>query len=244
MSGEDHESLITKFQNISGQEKEGAIFYLESAGWNIEIALGSFYEANAIEEGIEEFGAANNMAGTSNVEEQSDSNQESTEETEGIDTAGIERLHKFQQDMNKIIEERDANRLVKDNPFQGPGNVLGSSKHTENSNSSQTSDVLNTALSDSEAQKRVNVDNSKPMTTLQVRLSSGDRLIIKLNENSTVGDLRSYIYLVRPNTPENISFHTTFPNKEYSDDSVTLRDAGLLGAAILMRLKSMPVIVN
>ena len=38
--------------------------------------------------------------------------QDPQEETEGVDTAGIDRLHKFQQDMNKIIEERDANSLV------------------------------------------------------------------------------------------------------------------------------------
>ena len=40
--------------------------------------------------------------------------QDPEEETEGVDTAGIDRLHKFQQDMNKIIEERDANSLVID----------------------------------------------------------------------------------------------------------------------------------
>ena len=39
--------------------------------------------------------------------------QDPQEETEGVDTAGIDRLHKFQQDMNKIIEERDANSLVR-----------------------------------------------------------------------------------------------------------------------------------
>ena len=42
-----------------------------------------------------------------------------------VDSAGIDRLHKFQQDMNKIIQERDRNRLKKSNPFQGSGNVLG-----------------------------------------------------------------------------------------------------------------------
>ena len=93
------------------------------------------------------------------------------------------------------------------------------------------------ALSESEAQNQVNVDMSKPMTTLQVRLSSGGRLIVKLNETNTVGDLRQYIRLVNPETPTNFSLHTTFPNKEHTDDSVTLKDAELLGAAILLRKK-------
>ena len=46
------------------------------------------------------------------AEDQSRMDQDPQEETEGVDTAGIDRLHKFQQDMNKIIEERDANSLV------------------------------------------------------------------------------------------------------------------------------------
>ena len=75
------------------------------------------------------------------------------------------------------------------------------------------------------------------MTTLQVRLASGGRLIVKLNETNTVSDLRRYIRLVKPETPPTFSLQTTFPNKEHSDDSATLKDAGLLGAAILMRPK-------
>ena len=60
---------------------------------------------------------------------------------------------------------------------------------------------------------------------------------MKLNETSTVGDLRQYIQLVNPETPTNFSLHTTFPNKEHIDNNATLKDAGLLGAAILMRPK-------
>ena len=124
-------------------------------------------------------------------------------------------------------------------PFQGSGNVLGSIAPaiSENSSSSQASSGVSAALSESEAQKKVNVDTSKTMTTLQVRLNSGGRLIVKLNDTNTVSDLRQYIRLVKPDTPTNFSLHTTFPNKEHTDDSATLKDAGLLGAAILMRAK-------
>ena len=50
--------------------------------------------------------------------------QDPQEETEGVDTAGIDRLHKFQQDMNKIIEERDANSLVIDHGVRSPAHYL------------------------------------------------------------------------------------------------------------------------
>ena len=50
--------------------------------------------------------------------------QDPEEETEGVDTAGIDRLHKFQQDMNKIIEERDANSLVISTLFRAPAHHM------------------------------------------------------------------------------------------------------------------------
>ena len=93
------------------------------------------------------------------------------------------------------------------------------------------------ALSESEAQKKLNVDTSKPMTTVQIRLSDGGRLVVKLNESNTVSDLRRYIRLVRPEAPFSFSLHTTFPNKELTDDNVTLKEAGVAGAAVLMRAK-------
>merc|ERR1719510_15433 len=128
---------------------------------------------------------------------------------------------------------------VKTKPFQGSGNVLGSiAPAVASANSaSEASGAGSAALSESEAQNRINVDTSKAMTTLQVRLTSGGRLIVKLNETNTVSYLRQYIRLVKPDTPTNFSLHTTFPNKEHTDDSATLKDAGLLGAAILMRPK-------
>lgn len=259
MSDEDRENgMIAQFQDITGQDTDRARFYLESSGWEVELALGSFYEANAID--TENFEGPDHEAAfqhplsvaaraQNQAEDQSRMDQDPEEETEGVDTAGIDRLHKFQQDMNKIIEERDANSLVGDGPFQGSGNVLGTSKEaSSNSNAtsqaSTSSSQKSAALSESEAQKKVNVDTSKPMTTIQVKLTEGGRLIVKLNENSTIGDLRNYVYLVRPETPENISIHTTFPNKEHTDETATLKDSGLLGAAIFIRLKSMPIIVN
>ncbi len=93
------------------------------------------------------------------------------------------------------------------------------------------------SISEEEAQKRLNVDTSKPMTTIQVRLSTGGRLVAKLNESNTVSDLRRYVRLVRPDVGANFGLHMTFPNKELSDETQTLKEAGVLGAAVLMRPK-------
>jgi len=71
-----------------------------------------------------------------------------------------------------------------------------------------------------------------------VRLADGSRLIVKLNHTHTVGDLRMYINTARPQY-EGVEYMllTTFPNKELSDNTPTIAAAGLVGAAVLQRLK-------
>ena len=92
------------------------------------------------------------------------------------------------------------------------------------------------------------------LTTVKVRLADGSRLIVKLNHEHTVADLRMYINTARfvfNHTPSCLISHifrpqyegvtyalmTTFPNKELTEDTATIASAGLVGAAVLQRLK-------
>ncbi len=126
-------------------------------------------------------------------------------------------------------------------PFQGSGNVLGSIA-PEVAGGATPGAAAGSATSggpkksEADAQKEIGVDTSAPMTTLQVRLADGGRLVVKLNHTNTVNDLRRYIQLVRPEFTT-FSLHTTFPNKELTNDEATLKDADVLGAAVLMRSK-------
>lgn len=52
----DQETLISQFVAISGADNERAKFYLESAAWNLESALGSFYEEGEEESPTEPLG--------------------------------------------------------------------------------------------------------------------------------------------------------------------------------------------
>merc|ERR1719510_1071569 len=126
---------------------------------------------------------------------------------------------------------------VKVKPFQGSGNVLGSiAPAVASTPATRPSEPTSAAMSPEEAQKKINVDPSKPMTTIQVRLpETGGRIIVKLNETNLVRDLRLYMRLVRPEVGTSFTLHTTFPNKELTDELETLKDAGVLGAAVLMR---------
>ena len=75
-------------------------------------------------------------------------------------------------------------------------------------------------------------------TTNQVRLPDGSRLIIQMSETRTVGDLRQYVQMARRvYVDQPISLRLSHPPKELDNDGATLKDAGVLNAAILLRLK-------
>ena len=57
--------------------------------------------------------------------------------------------------------------------------------------------TLDPAAAEKAAQQKVNFSDANPVANIQVRLADGSRLIVKLNHNHTVSDLRSYINTAR-----------------------------------------------
>lgn len=88
------------------------------------------------------------------------------------------------------------------------------------------------------AANAIKVDPQEPTTNIQVRLNDGSRLVVRLNQTHTIADIRQYIIVARPEyASQTFALMTTFPNKELTDDQASVKDAGLLGAAILLRPK-------
>lgn len=84
----------------------------------------------------------------------------------------------------------------------------------------------------------LNVDDSAPTTSLQIRLADGSRLVAKFNHTHSVADIRTYIVGSRPQyAAANFVIMTTFPNKELTDETISIADANLLNAVIVMRVK-------
>jgi len=139
-------------------------------------------------------------------------------------------------DMEDHREEEFVKPKTTAKPFQGSGNVLGSIAPSVAPPSA--SPTLDPAQAEKAAQAKVQLVEGNPVANIQVRLADGSRLIVKLNHTHTVGDLRLYINTARPQY-EGVEYMllTTFPNKELSDSSPTIAAAGLVGAAVLQRLK-------
>lgn len=88
------------------------------------------------------------------------------------------------------------------------------------------------------AKEAINLDESQPTTNIQIRLSDGTRLVAHMNHTHTVGDIRKYIVVARPEyEASTFILLTTFPHQELMDEKATLKDANLLNAVIVQRLK-------
>ncbi|KAK3591874.1 hypothetical protein CHS0354_005078 [Potamilus streckersoni] len=84
----------------------------------------------------------------------------------------------------------------------------------------------------------VDIDESKPTTSLQIRLADGSRLVAKFNHNHKVRDVRRYIISSRPQYASSVFvLMTTFPNKELTNENETLEEGKLLNAVIVQKIK-------
>lgn len=111
-------------------------------------------------------------------------------------------------------------------PFSGGGNRLGS---VAESSAAPTDSAVPDASAAAEA---VVVDESRPIATVQVRLSDGSRLTVRLNEDHTVQHLRNFVAASRPGVPS-FTLATTFPRKTLSDYCQTIKEANLNGAVVI-----------
>ncbi|KAG8935301.1 hypothetical protein FRC01_003052 [Tulasnella sp. 417] len=152
------------------------------------------------------------------------------------------------------VELRVSRRLNEDyvpppkrfNVFEGQGNRLGSAlpiAATPSSSSQHPPGAFpsggNTPAGGqdrSSVTTKFEVDMSAPMTSVQIRLADGTRLVARMNLTHTVGDIRGFINASSPgqsSTPYTIN--TTFPNRVLDDDSMTIEQAKLQNSVIVQR---------
>ncbi|XP_073678765.1 NSFL1 cofactor p47 [Garra rufa] len=119
--------------------------------------------------------------------------------------------------------------------FTGEGQKLGSATPELVSLPKSQQDQ---AASEAEASASISVDSSQPVTSIQIRLADGGRLVQKFNHTHRVSDVRQFVASARPAlAATEFVLMTTFPNKELTDESLTLKEANLLNAVIVQRLK-------
>ncbi|CAD6196147.1 unnamed protein product [Caenorhabditis auriculariae] len=133
-------------------------------------------------------------------------------------------------------------------PFQGSGARLGnvvptvvgagsSSAAPEPAAPQSTPDEAAKNLE--KAKEEVKLEAGQPTTNVQIRLPSGQRLVGTFNHTHTVTTVRSFICSAYPEM-EYAPFQlmTTFPNKVIDDESLSLKDANLLNAVVVVKQQS------
>ncbi|XP_011259888.1 NSFL1 cofactor p47 isoform X2 [Camponotus floridanus] len=120
--------------------------------------------------------------------------------------------------------------------FSGKGHMLGSPSPATVGMTVPT-DPADQAANEAQARKELNVDTSKPTTTLQIRLADGSTVKAQFNLSHTIADLRRYIITMRPQYAlRDFSLLTVYPTKELTEDK-TIEESGLQNSAIMQRLK-------
>eukprot|EP00420_Gonyaulax_spinifera_P029364 CAMPEP_0197875822 /NCGR_PEP_ID=MMETSP1439-20131203/4977_1 /TAXON_ID=66791 /ORGANISM="Gonyaulax spinifera, Strain CCMP409" /LENGTH=240 /DNA_ID=CAMNT_0043495059 /DNA_START=82 /DNA_END=804 /DNA_ORIENTATION=- len=108
--------------------------------------------------------------------------------------------------------------------FSGEGNTLNAG-----ASSASAAPVSTSAGS-------IEVDPSKPKTRIQIRFHNGEKKAQEFNETHTVGDLRQFVQQCVGG--QAMTIMGGFPPKPVTDDSLTLKDAGLAGAAVTVKPSS------
>ncbi|KAM6499406.1 SEP domain containing protein [Amanita muscaria] len=83
---------------------------------------------------------------------------------------------------------------------------------------------------------RFEVDQTKPMTSIQLRLADGTRMVCRMNLTHTIQDIRNFINASHPeNLTRPYTIGTTFPNRTLDNNSTTIEAAGLANSVVVQR---------
>ncbi|CAJ0638912.1 3695_t:CDS:2 [Entrophospora sp. SA101] len=257
----EHASLISEFRSIVNCNEQLAQFYLEANNWDLAGALTAYYENPPPSSSSDIDQATNTAFGSNQQESQTSSTQNNpssssrnrgsrahTEEPEVAassstssqvftgtdgplmaydDPENQEFLKAIRSGQNQPVDVRVSRRLDEDykpppkkptRPFSGSGQRLGS--------------ITPVVVSS----QKFEVDESLPITSLQIRLADGTRMLARFNHTHTVNDIRNFINASRVGEAQrNYLLQTSFPVNDLNDGSQTLEEASLLNSVVIQR---------
>ena len=118
--------------------------------------------------------------------------------------------------------------------FTGVGQSLGNATTT---NDDETG-IITPALSSSLPRSAPSPDESKPMTTIQIRLHNGKRLVVKCNLDDTIQTLVSHIEAATDSSSTTSAYvlSSGYPPKILNDLKKTIEECGLKNAQVIQKL--------
>ncbi|CAJ1971146.1 unnamed protein product [Sphenostylis stenocarpa] len=120
-------------------------------------------------------------------------------------------------------------------PFQGVGRTLGgtSSSSDEPIQVTGTSPITAAPL----PTMGLVVDESQPVTSIQLRLADGTRMVSRFNQHHTIRDVRAFIDASRPGGVRSYQLQAMgFPPKQLTDWDQTIDQAGIANSVVIQKL--------
>lgn len=113
----------------------------------------------------------------------------------------------------------------KNDPFSGSGQRLGSPTPTVKPNPEPVVQSDSSSPESAAVSSPIEINESKPTVSLQIRLGDGTRLVARFNTTHTIGDIYSFVAASNQSSQgRNWVLMTTFPNKELQDKGQELGD--------------------
>ncbi|KAI4213127.1 MAG: hypothetical protein LQ351_004281 [Letrouitia transgressa] len=139
-----------------------------------------------------------------------------------MDILNVERNQEVEVKVEQHDEKYKAPKK-KYKPFSGGGQRLGSPLPSATAETISAPSAA--AAAGGEAPKEVEVDESQPTLSLQIRLGDGSRLVQRFNATHTIGDVYTFVMSSNPaSQSRSFVLMTTFPSKELSDQRQVLGD--------------------
>lgn len=121
-------------------------------------------------------------------------------------------------------------------PFSGTGQRLGSPTPAVITSSTPGAYPSTSSSEPAPRARELELDESLPITSIQIRLGDGTRMLARFNHTHTVGDIRNFINAARIGEAQrNYILQTTFPSKDLKDEAQSLSDASLLNSVVVQR---------
>ena len=120
--------------------------------------------------------------------------------------------------------------------FQGKANKL--TADTDDTAADPPPESSSAAAAQPAPAPAIEVDTGAPLTSVQIRLHDGTRMVCQFNHTSTVQDIRTFISRSRPDMPASYQLidQTGFPPKPLTDAAATLEQAGLINGVLSQKL--------
>ncbi|XP_017428111.1 plant UBX domain-containing protein 4 isoform X2 [Vigna angularis] len=119
-------------------------------------------------------------------------------------------------------------------PFQGVGRTLGGPSSSSDEATQTTGASLTTAPLPTLG---LVVDESQPVTSIQLRLADGTRMVSRFNHHHTIRDVRAFIDASRPGGVRNYQLQAMgFPPKQLIDWDQSIEQAGIANSVVIQKL--------